>query len=121
MQFGVGPEATECREKHGLTSNILTDVIIKIKAREVLDADLQKKVECAAKCSLEKHGIWKNGGLDTKALEGKTSEFEYFEAISNPKEAIQECAATKGTDDCNIAFKTMLCFREKYIKGLKKA
>lgn len=92
----------------------MKDVMEKRRAGEELDAEMKKKLGCSTQCVMEKQGVWKDGGLDTAALEEKMSEFKMLDKIPNVKEIIQECAAKKGTDDCDTAFEIMHCMKSKF-------
>lgn len=80
---------------------------------EELDAETKKKFGCTTQCVMEKQGVWKDGGLDTAALEEKMPGFKMLDKITNAKEIIQECAAKKGADDCETAFEIVECMKSK--------
>ncbi|KAL5286506.1 Obp56h.2 family protein [Megaselia abdita] len=112
--FGPCPEFMECMKSNGLEKEDGKEIFKKLQAGEELDAEVQKKVGCTAKCAMEKKGIWKDGGIDSEALEAKMSEFKMLDTIPNAKENIKECAAVKGTDDCDTVFQIMKCMKEKF-------
>ncbi|KAL5286507.1 Obp56h.2 family protein [Megaselia abdita] len=112
--LGPGPDFKECMESSGLEMKDGKEVFQKLKGGEELDPELQKKLGCANKCLLDKRGLWKDGAVDSEAIETKMSQFKMLDKIPNFKESIQECAAMKGTDDCDTAFQVMKCLREKF-------
>lgn len=108
----------ECHEKAGLKPEDIKTIMDKFKAGQDLDPSLKAKVGCSSKCIMETRGIWKDGGLDAKALEQKLSEFKGLEKVPNVKEAIKECSSTKkGADDCDTAYQISKCFKEKVMKA----
>lgn len=54
---------------------------------------------------MEESGIWRNGCLDIAASEEKLQSFE------NAEEALQECSALRGTDDCDTASQAFVCLK----------
>lgn len=103
----------ECASKAGVEVKDMQTTMIKMKTGEALDAALQKKVGCVFQCMSEKMGLWQGDGINVAAMEAKIPEIEMLNKITNVKEAIKECGAIKGADNCDTAFKLTKCLTDK--------
>lgn len=106
----------ECIKNAGMEVSHWEVFVGKLRAGETVDAEVQKKIGCSQQCLFEKRGSWKDGGIDLKAFEEKISEFRGLNKIPNAKEAVKECGAAKGIDECDTAFQVMKCLRKKLSK-----
>lgn len=99
----------------GIDMNDGKTMFDKFKAGEDLDEELAKKAGCAAKCIMEKKGVWKDGGADAAAVEAKMAEHkEMLDSIPDASETIKECSAKKGKDDCDTAYQILHCMKGKF-------
>lgn len=103
-----GVDFKTCADKEGMDMGSMG----KLKSGEA-DADTKKKFGCVVKCFMEKQGMWKNGGADAAGIESQASSSPFLKNLSNAKENIAECAAKKGSDDCDTAYQVAMCFMSK--------
>lgn len=100
LQFNARNIFNGCLEKFGWTQK---GSRINFGNNQVKDA--KKLIGCFRRCQMEESGIWRNGSVDIAASEEKLLN------ITNAKEALQECAAIKGKDDCDTASKEFVCLK----------
>lgn len=93
---------------------VMKDMKEKMMAGEEvkMDPETRKKIGCGWKCVMEKRGVWKNGGVDFESLDAKLAEFKGLDKVPNGKEIMKQCAAKKGTDECDTAFEIMKCVKD---------
>lgn len=99
--MSIGPG---CAKKVGLEEQDFQQSRDKDLAKEELSAQLKNKMGCFYLCIMEERGNWKDGGLDTSEMERK---------MPNAKDALQQCAAEKGDNDCDRAYQIMRCLKSK--------
>ncbi|XP_011293220.1 general odorant-binding protein 56h [Musca domestica] len=94
----------DCLLKHSITQKEM-DMFL-----ENMYANVTENFKCSMKCVLEKEGIMKNGTFDDKTFEKKALSVSLLKGQEKQViQAAEKCKNIKGSNDCDTAYKIVLC------------
>lgn len=105
----------ECAAEAGMEMSAIAGIVTKLQSGQDLMGDVRNKFGCTALCVFKKLVVWSNDGFQLIPFEALASKIPFFNSIPNPREALRECAAQKGANDCDTSYLIAKCLISKFL------